>query len=578
MKKLALLVLACGIAFADLPPVSDTLQIGAVANANGRTLPVQGYNSVAFTVNCASCSGGTQVNFEGSQDGRNFVSVTASNAAGGTASSTTTAGVTVWSVSVSGYISFRARVSAYSAGTVTVSATAVSGITLGPGGAVPMNADGSVNVNTTVIDPIAGITSPNLPASARWIAPSFTWYDEQPTFFSSSDGLHWAPLGAPGALYTPSSTYTRDTQLAKINGKYYLAHSGAFYSGTPTYAATATSVYIDVSTDLVTWSNVVTVAKPAGLSYVYAPFLFQDTDNAVYLYFQGNDQNIWVATASDATLATWGAAVKVNGAWNSAGSGNPGAIDPSVIKVGNTYQIWYAYQGSPVYIQYATSTSPTSGFTVAQSGNWASWGSGYEGPAIVWLGGGHYRVYFDKNGMGWYYSDSLDGTATWSAKVLASTDIHHSHPLFATDYNTQRDMLNLHSTLSGGAAAGNSGVSFAGLHATLAMMDVVTSPNALSGYQIGIYLVQDSDVTCTGGYGNVKAYVYWTDEEGMENLPTSTLTFTATKATGGTARLVTFLSPVPNTTLGIQTTYVAGTGCSGNGSTYRITAALTRVY
>jgi hypothetical protein len=145
-------VLLLAAAGAAQVPISDVLQQGATANGAGRNLPVQGYATVALTVNCASCSGGTQVNFELTQDGVNWVAATAVASTGGTATSTTTAGVTVWTVQAAGYLAFRTRVSAYSAGTVTTSATAVMNSSVGTG--VVAKADASAqaaNLSATTI-------------------------------------------------------------------------------------------------------------------------------------------------------------------------------------------------------------------------------------------------------------------------------------------------------------------------------------------------------------------------------------------------------------------------------------------
>jgi hypothetical protein len=78
-------------------------------------------SAAVLTVNCATCSGGTTVNFEVTEDGTNYSAINAVQLGTTTiASSTTTAGVTLWEMPVGGTVSVRARVSAYSAGTVTV--------------------------------------------------------------------------------------------------------------------------------------------------------------------------------------------------------------------------------------------------------------------------------------------------------------------------------------------------------------------------------------------------------------------------------------------------------------------------
>jgi hypothetical protein len=106
---------------------TTTMQNAAVANGNGTNLVTTGMASAVMTVNCSSCSGGTAVNFEGTQNGTDFSSIVAAPVGiigGVPVNSTTTAGLTYWRVNVDDLSAIRARISAYSAGTVTVSGTA----------------------------------------------------------------------------------------------------------------------------------------------------------------------------------------------------------------------------------------------------------------------------------------------------------------------------------------------------------------------------------------------------------------------------------------------------------------------
>lgn len=115
-------------------PINATLQDAAVANGNGQILHVSGMGTAALTVSCSGCSGGTTINFEGTQDEKNWSPVLGVESGTSTTSSTvTTAGVTVWQISVSGLNDIRARISSYSAGTVMVTATAVA-VAMGAGG------------------------------------------------------------------------------------------------------------------------------------------------------------------------------------------------------------------------------------------------------------------------------------------------------------------------------------------------------------------------------------------------------------------------------------------------------------
>jgi hypothetical protein len=104
-----------------------TLQGSAVANGNGSTLTTGGLSAVMLTVNCVTCSGGTTINFEGTEDSTNYTALQAQQLGTNTiATSTATSGLTEWQIPVGGVQNIRARISGYSAGTVTVTGHASS--------------------------------------------------------------------------------------------------------------------------------------------------------------------------------------------------------------------------------------------------------------------------------------------------------------------------------------------------------------------------------------------------------------------------------------------------------------------
>ena len=100
---------------------SGTLQSSATGNGNGTSLSTDGMASAVLTVNCSSCSGGTTVNFEGTEDNSNWTAVTAVQIGTATlATTTTTSGITFWELPVANFVNLRARISSYSAGTITI--------------------------------------------------------------------------------------------------------------------------------------------------------------------------------------------------------------------------------------------------------------------------------------------------------------------------------------------------------------------------------------------------------------------------------------------------------------------------
>lgn len=134
------------------------MQNAATGSGNGTVLSLSNgaahYSTVFINVTCVvACSGGTTVNFQGTDSTGNFFSISGTPVGGGAAvTSATASGQFVFSVA--GLVSVRATISGYSAGTVTVTGVAVastggagvssSGGGGGGGGAVTM-ASGAVS-------------------------------------------------------------------------------------------------------------------------------------------------------------------------------------------------------------------------------------------------------------------------------------------------------------------------------------------------------------------------------------------------------------------------------------------------
>lgn len=107
-----------------------TMQSGATANGNGTVLATNGYSTVILDVDCTvACSGGTTVNFEGTDATGNYVSISGFPLGGQSAavnSVTNLTGVAMYAVNSAGLTNIRARISSYSAGTITVTGTPVA--------------------------------------------------------------------------------------------------------------------------------------------------------------------------------------------------------------------------------------------------------------------------------------------------------------------------------------------------------------------------------------------------------------------------------------------------------------------
>lgn len=153
---------------ADAQTGATTMQNAAVANGNGSTLAVTGYASAIINVNCSvACSGGTTINFEGTDTTGTFFSVAAYPVAGG-ASVTTATTSGQFFVPANGLVSLRARISGYSAGTITVTGAAEAA-------SVAAASSGTLSwSNTNKVEPWDGTTTATFKAASTGAAQTDT--------------------------------------------------------------------------------------------------------------------------------------------------------------------------------------------------------------------------------------------------------------------------------------------------------------------------------------------------------------------------------------------------------------------
>jgi hypothetical protein len=117
----------------------------------------------------------------------------------------------------------------------------------------------------------------------------------------------------------------------------------------------------------------------------------------------------YIFTAMDGTLTSWsGPTVMGIGA---------DYIDTFVAKLGATYHA-FVKNDMTRYLEHATAPSLTGPWTFVGKGDWAGWGSGMEGPAIVQLDDGRYRMFVDpqSGSTPCQYMTSSD-LNTWSARA-----------------------------------------------------------------------------------------------------------------------------------------------------------------
>lgn len=138
----------------------------------------------------------------------------------------------------------------------------------------------------------------------------------------------------------------------------------------------------------------------------WAPEWFVDGDrvHVILSMSTGGGFVPYLVTARDSSLQSWSVPVPLTGI-------GADHIDTTVIKVGSTYHAFTKNETTKV-IEHAVAPSPTGPYSFVPPGNW---GTLVEGPAVVQLPNGAWRMYLDAYTTGKYlYSDSTDGLSTWS--------------------------------------------------------------------------------------------------------------------------------------------------------------------
>ncbi|NGO11593.1 arabinofuranosidase [Streptomyces sp. HC44] len=283
-----------------------------------------------------------------------------------------------------------------------------------------------------MLGPAVAAAPPRGSATRYTIVPFLNSSDATVNVYESDDATDFRLVKA--SAYTPPANRIRDASIFKhSNGYYYVTYT------THTWQDTSTTIGFARSTDRVNWTFLYDYTVPiANLSRAWAPEWFVDSDGSVNVIVScstANDQ--WIFTpyllkATNSGLTAWSSPVALSGI-------GANHIDTFIVKLGSTYHAFTKNETSK-YIEYATATALTGPYTIRRTGNWAGWGGTREGAALVQLDNGAWRIFFDGYGDGsYYYSDSYDTFATWSApKKLPSIS------------GTARHFTVLKETVSGG--------------------------------------------------------------------------------------------------------------------------------
>jgi hypothetical protein len=255
------------------------------------------------------------------------------------------------------------------------------------------------------------VLQPPLPAKAanyRYVGSFFNKTSRTLMVVTSSDALNFSILYNGG--FKGIGATLRDPSIYRhTDGKFYVAYTA---TNDTSCCNPENQFGIAVSSDLVNWSNFITV--PAGVSGVintWAPDWFIDSNGTVNLIVNinttANAYRSYKYTALNSALTSWSGPVAI-------GIG-PNNIDTTIVKVGGTYHA-FSKNETTTYIEHATSPSLTGPWTWVGTGNWAGWGSHKEGPSIIKLDNGKWRMLLDTySTTGYVYSDGNSDFTGWTS-------------------------------------------------------------------------------------------------------------------------------------------------------------------
>jgi hypothetical protein len=195
----------------------------------------------------------------------------------------------------------------------------------------------------------------------------------------------------------------RDPSVIKYNGRYYAAFTVQSWTTSSTYFSIASS------TNLVNWTNIATV--PSGIAntkYTWAPEFYVEGGvvRLITSVAANNCSNCfrpYVYTAQNTALTSWSGPAQMWGlGFNH--------IDTFVWKAGST---WHAFTKNETtkYIEHWTTTaSLTSGWV----NHGTLFSAGYEGPSLVRLDNGQWRIYVDKYTNGGIWTATSSDLWSWS--------------------------------------------------------------------------------------------------------------------------------------------------------------------
>jgi len=268
----------------------------------------------------------------------------------------------------------------------------------------------------------AGLLVTEQVCADRFILATFNNAEQQLRVLHSTDAALFEGYSR-GISYTPpAGNSLRDPSIIYFKGRYLLCHTAGNF-GAVNYFSVLTS------TDAKTWSHLIDVsmASIGNVRWTWAPEWFLDNDGSLHVLVSASTteqitikHTIYELHPLDANdLTRWSDPVPVTGPsafppWTASDTW-VGTYDPYVVKRGNAYWMFFFNVRSST-IELARSTNSLTGpYESQKTGNWQGIGTYKEGPSVLYLGGGRWRMVFaDAINSFLSYADSTNNWQTWS--------------------------------------------------------------------------------------------------------------------------------------------------------------------
>jgi hypothetical protein len=225
--------------------------------------------------------------------------------------------------------------------------------------------------------------------------------DQELWVYQSTDGTNFSVLADTN--YRGPTGVLRDPSIIRYNGRYYIAYTVQSWTTNSGY------FHIASSTNLTTWTHVATVNSGiANTRFVWAPEFYVEgsTVRIIASVAQTTCSGCfrpYVYTAQNTALTSWSAPSQMWGLGHN-------HIDTFVVKSGSTYHAFVKDETSKFIEHWTTTSGLTAGWVQRNS----LWTAGHEGPSVIRMDDGTWRIYIDRYTNGGIWTATSPDLNTWS--------------------------------------------------------------------------------------------------------------------------------------------------------------------